>query len=49
MKRRKVRTCDTCKHQPECDVFFARRYERLGLKEPEAFRTLACKLYQKRG
>ena len=47
-RRKRERTCKTCKHQPRCDAFFERRYRKLGIKEPEAWKTWACKMYQER-
>lgn len=40
-------TCDNCVHKKLCDVFFAEKYQRLGIKEPEALRNAGCKFYTK--
>ena len=47
-RRNRKRTCNTCKHQPQCDAFFSRKYSALKTKEPEALKTAACKIYQER-
>lgn len=47
-RRSRKRTCNTCKHQPQCDTFFSRKYSALKMKEPEAWKTWACKKYQER-
>lgn len=47
-RRNRKRTCNTCKHQPQCDAFFSRKYSELKTKEPEAMKTAACKMYQGR-
>lgn len=48
VRRNRKRTCNTCKHQPQCDTFFSRKYSALKMKEPEAMKTAACKMYQER-
>ena len=47
-RRKRDRTCDTCKRKPQCDIFFTKRYQKLDISEPEGFKTMACKLYQKK-
>lgn len=47
-RRNRKRTCNTCKHKPQCDTFFSRKYSALKMKEPEALKTAACKMYQER-
>ncbi len=47
-RRNRKRTCNTCKHKPQCDTFFSRKYSALKMKEPETLKTAACKMYQER-
>lgn len=40
-------TCESCVHRESCDTFFAGKYAKLGIKEPEALRSAGCKFYTK--
>ncbi len=44
-KNKPVKTCDTCINRANCDAFFSRRYDQLGIKEPEGFRNMRCKAH----
>lgn len=44
MKEKRV--CADCRHAAACNEFFARRYAQLGVKEPEAWKNWACKLWE---